>query len=168
MRKSVLVAALCGAPLIVGLTAAAVGAGRARSSLAAVPDASNSTPGDSLIALEKLSWAAWKSRDSKFFQRFLSADHVEIQSSGRATKAVVVAGVGSPACVVSSYSYDNFKVTFFAPTIALVSYHAAQNTLCGGQRVPSPVWVGSLYVKRGDKWENAAYQQTAAPPPAKE
>ena len=34
-----------------------------------------------------------------------------------------------------------------------------QDTICRN-RVPSPCWVSSLYMKRGDRWLNAFYQQT--------
>src|SRR6476620_9600872 len=35
-----------------------------------------------LIKLEKQSWEAWKNRDVKFFQNFLSDDHVEVGFGG--------------------------------------------------------------------------------------
>ena len=113
-----------------------------------------------LVNLEKQSWEAWQKRDGKFFQQFLSDDHVEVGFGGRTNKAPVVAFVGSPACVVKSYAVDRFELTVFDANTALLTYHAAQDTICGGQPVPSPVWVSSLYVKRGDRWQNALYQQT--------
>lgn len=113
-----------------------------------------------LISLEKQSWEAWKKRDARFFQNFLSDDHVEVGFNGPATKAQVVAFVGSPTCVVKSYSVDRFEVVMFDEKSAVVTYHAAQDTSCNGTAVPSPVWVSSLYVKRGGRWLNALYQQT--------
>ncbi len=115
---------------------------------------------DTLVILEKKSWLAWKDRDGKFFQEFLSDDHVELGFGGPADKATVVKFVGSPACVVNSYSVDRFQLTVFDANTALLTYHAAQDTTCGGTKVPSPVWVSSLYIKRGERWWNAAYQQT--------
>ena len=115
---------------------------------------------ETLINLEKQSWEAWKKRDGKFFQAFLSDDHIEMGSSGSANKAAVVAFVASPICQVRSYAVDNFKVTMFDSNTALVTYHAEQDTACNGKAVPSPVWVSSLYLRRGDRWLNALYQQT--------
>lgn len=115
---------------------------------------------DTLVALETKSWEAWQKRDGAFFQRFLSEDHVEAGFAGTAGKAAVVASVGSPACVVSSYTVDGFGMTRFDPNTALLSYHAVQRTLCGGAPVPSPVWVSSLYLRRDGRWQNALYQQT--------
>jgi hypothetical protein len=114
-----------------------------------------------LVKLEKQSWEAWKNRDGKFYQDFLSDDHVEVSSGGASNKLAVVAFVGSPVCLVKSYAVDHFELTLFDPNTALLTYHAAQDTTCGGKAVPSPVWVSSLYVKRGERWQNALYQQTA-------
>ena len=118
-----------------------------------------------LIGLEMKSWDAWKARDSAFFQRFLSDDHVEIHPAGVSNKAAVVASVGSPNCVVNSYSVGSFKLTVFNETTALLTYRAAQDTKCNSVAVPSPVWTGSLYIKRDGRWQNAAYQHTKATEP---
>ena len=117
----------------------------------------------SLIALEKQSWVAWQKRDGAFYQKFLSDDHVEVGGRGTSSKKEVVDFVGSPVCVVTSYSVDNFNVTILDADAALIVYHAAQDTKCGGRQVPSPAWVSSLYIRRGGKWLNAMYQQTPEP-----
>jgi len=115
---------------------------------------------DELTNLEKQSWEAWKKRDGGFFQSFLSDDHVEVGFYGSTNKARVVKGVASPACVVNSYAVDNFQLTLFDANTALLTYHAAQDTICGGNPVPSPVWATSLYLKKDGKWLNAFYEQT--------
>jgi len=64
-----------------------------------------------LVDLEKRSWEAWKARDGKFFDGFLSDDHVEVGMYGRAGKSDIVDFVGSPACVVQDYVIDDFDLT---------------------------------------------------------
>ena len=118
---------------------------------------------NNLIALEKQSWVAWQKRDGSFYQNFLSDDHVEVGGNGTATKKEVVGFVGSPVCVVTSYSVDNFTVTLLNVDAALLVYRAVQDTKCNGKPVPSPAWVSSLYVRRKGKWQNAMYQQTPEP-----
>jgi hypothetical protein len=115
-----------------------------------------------LVNLEKQSWEAWKNHDGKFFQDFLSDDHVELGSGGPASKAAVVNMVGGTACSVKSYAVDHFELTMLSSDTALLTYHAAQDTTCGGKPVPSPVWVSSLFVKHGDRWLNALYQHSPA------
>jgi len=119
-----------------------------------------------LTLLEMKSWEAWKSRDSSFFRQFLSDDHVEIHPAGISNKTAVVASVGTPNCEVKGYSVGSFKLTVFNETTALLTYRAAQDTQCNGVAVPSPVWTGSLYIKRDGRWQNAAYQHTKATDPA--
>jgi hypothetical protein len=113
-----------------------------------------------LIQLEKASWDAWKNRDSKFYETFLSDDHVEIGGGGIGNKAEVIATVATPRCNVKSYTADKFQFILFNSNSALLTYYATQETMCGTYKVPSPVWVSSLYIKRGNTWLNAAYQQT--------
>jgi hypothetical protein len=116
---------------------------------------------DHLVALEKKSWEAWKNRDGKFFQEFLSDDHVEVGFNGVSNKAEIVPFVGSPACTVKSYRLDHFEMKRLDANTALLTYWEEQDTVCRKQ-VPSPCWVSSLYMKRGDRWLNVFYQQTQA------
>ncbi len=115
---------------------------------------------DKLINLEKQSWEAWKDHDAKFYQDFLSDDHVEIGPDGISTKADVVKLVGSGRCKVTSYSIDGFQCKMLDVNTALLTYHARQQTSCGTFLVPSQAMVSSIYVKHGDKWLNAVYQQS--------
>ncbi len=114
---------------------------------------------DHLVNLEKQSWEAWKNRDGKFFQEFLSDDHVEVGFNGVATKADVVGFVGSLVCTVKSYELDHFELKMLDKNTALLTYREAQDTVCH-KAVPSPCWVSSLYMKRGDRWQNVLYQQS--------
>ena len=120
----------------------------------------NDTLKTQLVALETQSWVAWKNHDGRFFEQFLSDDHVEVGFGGVTGKKDVVAGVASPACTVKSYAVDHFALAVLDRNTAVLTYHAAQDTRCGGVSVPSPVWASSLYVKRQGRWLNAVYQQT--------
>ena len=148
----------------IALLAFAVTAALAPRGWSAAGGAAHAAPAgleNQLVALEKQSWEAWKNRDGKFFESFLSDDHVEVGFGGVTNKATVVGGVASPACVVSSYAVDHFKLTMIDPATAALTYRAEQNTTCGGRPVPSPVWVTSVYAKRGKRWLNVLYQQSA-------
>ena len=112
-----------------------------------------------LVKLEKQSWEAWKNRDGKFFEGFLSDDHVEVGFSGVASKKEVVQVVGSPVCNVKSYELDQLEMRLLDKNTALLTYREAQDTMCH-KVVPSPCWVSSLYMKRGDRWLNVLYQQS--------
>ena len=112
-----------------------------------------------LVNLERQSWEAWKNRDGKFFQDFLSDDHVEVGFGGVAGKADIVSFVGSPVCTVKSYELDHFELKMLDKNTALLTYREAQDAVCH-KPVPSPCWVSSLYMKRGERWLNVIYQQS--------
>lgn len=123
------------------------------------------TLADTLQSLERASWVAWQARDSSFFSRLLSPDHVQVGPSGRVARAAVLAGVASPACVVRAYTLDSFRMTRLDEHTAVLTYHARQTTHCNGVAVPSPVWATSVYVFRDGRWLDALYQQTPIPSP---
>jgi hypothetical protein len=111
-------------------------------------------------ALETRSWQAWQGHDAAFFEQFLSDDHVEVHAPGIAGKAAVIAGVRSPACVVKTYALGPISSTRVSADAFLLTYRAEQDTSCGSQRVPSPVWATSLYARRDGRWVNVMYQHT--------
>jgi hypothetical protein len=116
-----------------------------------------------LIALERQSWVAWQAQDSRFWQTFLSDDHVEMQGGGPVGKQAVIAGIAGGACHVAGYSLGDFTFRRFGPDTALLVYRAAQTTTCGGQAVPSPVWATSLYQRRRGHWVNVLYAHVPIP-----
>ena len=115
-----------------------------------------------MVKLEKQSWTAWKNHDGKFFEGFLSDDHVELGIGGPTNKAQVVRSVKSGICEVKDYTLKDFALHRLADEVALLTYYESQETSCGGKAVPSPCWVSSLYLKREGRWRNVLYQQTRA------
>jgi hypothetical protein len=120
-----------------------------------------------LVTLEKQSWEAWKNHDGKFYERFLSDDHVEVGPFGVSSKAEVVELVSSGRCKVETFSVDSFKMQMLDKNTALLTYHAAQTTACRKFVIPSPVWISSIYTRHGDKWLNTVYQQSWPPADSK-
>ncbi len=141
---------------------AAVLAFAVTSSVAAGPATLAAADEAEIRDLEAKSWVAWKNHDAAFFEQFLSDDHVEIHGYGVAGKAAVVDGVRSPACVVQAYSLGPLALTAVSADAVLVTYRAEQDTTCGTQKVPSPVWASSVYARRGGRWVNVLYQHTPA------
>jgi hypothetical protein len=117
---------------------------------------------DHLIALEKRSWDAWQRMDARFWQDFLSDDHLEIQPGGVADKKAVIAGIASRQCAVKTYRVDRFSFRQLGADAAVLAYWAAQDTTCGSIKVPSPVWATSIYQRRNGRWQNVLYEHTPA------
>jgi hypothetical protein len=125
--------------------------------------ASAATTEQTLIALEKQSWAAWQNMDAEFWKSFLSDDHIEVSGFVGATgKADVIRGIASKVCKVASYKVDHFQFRQIDPGTAVLIYRAEQDTSCGGVKVPSPVWATSLFQLRNGRWQNVLYEHTPA------
>jgi hypothetical protein len=120
----------------------------------------NSSEKEALIALEKQAWEAWKTRDGKFFESFLSEESIGVGDSGVAKKAMIVKDIAGPDCEVRSYSFDNYEVVMLDANTAILTYKADQDATCKGKAVPARVWASSVYIKRGGKWLNAFHQET--------
>src|SRR6185312_6360973 len=116
---------------------------------------------EELISMEKASWVAWKSHDSRFYESFLSDDHLEVHGLGVGGKAGVVALVGSGACNVERYTLDHFEFRRLAADAAVLNYRAEQKTTCAGVAVPSPVRATSVFARRDGHWVNVLYQHSA-------
>jgi hypothetical protein len=112
--------------------------------------------------MEKDSWVAWQGHDGKFFQDFLSDDHIEVGVGGPSGKKGVVDGVASGVCIVAAYKLDHFAFHQLGPDTAVLTYWADQTTRCGASVVPSPVWATSVYQRRGGRWVNVVYVHTPA------
>lgn len=138
-------------------------------SVAAAVAAQGASVEQTLVDLEKQSWAAWQRMDAEFWKRFLSDDHVEVNGFvGAIGKADVIRGIAGKACTVASYKVDHFQFRPIDARTAALVYRAEQDTTCGAIKVPSPVWATSVYQLRDGRWQNVLYGHTPAlTPPAK-
>ncbi|MDQ3684487.1 MAG: nuclear transport factor 2 family protein [Acidobacteriota bacterium] len=117
---------------------------------------------ESLVALERQAWEAWKKKDGAYFQTFLSDDTVQVGSQGVTRKAQIVNGIGTSTCDIKGYTLDNFDVVTLNQDAAILTFSATQDATCGGVAEPSPVWASTVYVKRAGKWQAAFHQETPA------
>jgi hypothetical protein len=117
-----------------------------------------------LIDLEKQSWAAWQGKDVAFWQRHLSADHVEMDGpNGPQDRNYVINGVAGRKCDVANYSLDNFTFRQVGSDAAMLVYHASQEFACGDKRIPNSGWVTSLYHRRDGRWQNVLFEHLVTP-----
>jgi hypothetical protein len=110
--------------------------------------------------MERRSWEAWKNMDPEYFRNFLSEDHIDVGGYGVLPKAGVLKSIEQRACTVANYEVSDFRFTQLSADTAVLTYRAKQDTKCGNNAVPSPVWVSSVYVRRKGKWLNAVFQQS--------
>ena len=110
---------------------------------------------DALVTLEKSAYEAWKSKDAKFWDTFLSDTFVGYGSSGKLDKASATREYTGADCEIKSYALSDERMKPLGNDAALITYKATVDGTCGGQKVPANSWAAGVYVRDGDKWKGA-------------
>ena len=118
-------------------------------------------PKDALVTLEKSAYAAWKSKDSKFWDTFLSDKFVGWGTSGKLDKVSAKKEYTGADCDIRSYSLADERVSFRGKHAALITYKATVDGTCGGQKIPTNSWVAGVYVRDGGQWKAVFHAQDA-------
>jgi hypothetical protein len=120
---------------------------------------------DALVTLEKSAYEAWKSKDSKFWDPFLTANFVGYGASGKLDKAAAIKEYSGTDCDVKSFTFSDEQMTPLGTDAALLTYKVAVDGTCGGKKVPANSWAAGVYVREGDKWKGAFHAESPIPDP---
>jgi hypothetical protein len=113
-----------------------------------------------LVGLETQLWETWKQRDSNAFEPLLSDRFAGQSPIGRITKADMMRYAFDPACTIDSYALGPMAATTVAGGLVLITYRAEQSVTCGGDPLPSPLMVTSMYAREGGAWKSIFYMET--------
>jgi hypothetical protein len=116
---------------------------------------------EALIALEKSANEAWKTRDTKFWDSFLSDRFIGYGVAGKLDKAAAAKEFSGADCEIDRYALFNERITQLDPDVALLTYRSAVDGRCGGRKVPGESAAASLYVREGGEWKNAFHAEAA-------
>lgn len=120
---------------------------------------------DALVALEKSAYEAWKTKDSKFWEPFLSDKFVGYGTTGKLDKAAAIKEYSGTDCDVKSVAFSDEQMMPLGNDAALITYKVAVDGTCGGQKIPAQSWAAGLYVREGEKWKGAFHAESAIPDP---
>src|SRR5271165_6106695 len=81
-------------------------------------------PKVALVTLEKSAYAAWKSKDAKFWDTFLSDNFVGWGTSGKLDKVSAKKQYTGADCDIRSYSLSDVRVSSRGKHAALITYKA--------------------------------------------
>ena len=115
-----------------------------------------------LMTLEKSAYAAWKARDAKFWDTFLSDKFVGYGSLGKLDKASAAKEYAGADCEIKSYALSGEKMKPLGKDAALITHKSTVDGTCGGQKVPAISMVASVYVRDvrdGAKWKAAFHAE---------
>lgn len=115
---------------------------------------------EALVAMENKAFDAWKNKDGKFFEGFLTDNFVMFDGKGNhLDKAATVKMIGEHKCDLKSFSFSDEKMTMAGADAAIVTMKVTSDGTCGGQKMPSPVISASVYVRSGDTWKGAYHNE---------
>ena len=114
---------------------------------------------DALVTLEKSAYEAWKSKDAKFWDTFLSDKFVGWSSSGRLDKASATKEYTGSDCEIKGYALSDEQIQTLGNDAALITHKTTVDGACNGQELPPSSWVASVYVHDGDRWKAAFHAE---------
>lgn len=119
-----------------------------------------------LLSLETRAYEAWKSKDAKFWETFLSNNFVGWGSLGRLDKASATKEYTGADCEIENYAISDVQVSQLGEDAALITHKITVNGTCSGQRNPPTSWAATAYVRDGSQWKAAFHAQAAITNPA--
>jgi ketosteroid isomerase-like protein len=117
-----------------------------------------------LVTLEKSAYGAWKSKDAKYWDSFLS-DRFVGWGSSRLDKASATKEYTGADCDIKSYALSDEGISPLGENAALITHKTAIDGTCGGQKISPLNWAASVYVRDGDKWKAIFHAQSAVVDP---
>lgn len=114
---------------------------------------------DTLLLLEKSANEAWKSKDTEFWNTFLSDRFVGYGASGRLDKAAAEKEFSGADCTINSYAMSEEQLTRLDADVALLTYKSTVDGTCGGQKVPTESIAVSIFVREANNWKGAFHAE---------
>ena len=116
---------------------------------------------DVLVTIEKSAYEAWKSKDQKFWDTFLSDKFVGYGSSGKLDKASAIKEYAGANCNITSYALSDEQLKTIGTDAALVTYATTIDGICDGQKLPPHSRKASIYVHDSGRWKLVFHAEDA-------
>ena len=113
-----------------------------------------------IIALENEAWTAWKNNNPSWVKANAVEGLLSVNADGVSTKAEVMASIPVD-CKVKSFSLDEFTFRMLNKKVALLTYVARAEGMCGDEKIPAKARAAVTYVKENGKWMEAFYMDMA-------
>lgn len=120
---------------------------------------------DALMALERSAYDAWKNKDAKFWDPFLTANFVGFNNGVKLDKAAAIKQYSGSDCDVKSVNFSDDQMTPLGPDAVLMTYKTTIEATCGGQKLPANSWAAGVYVREGGQWKGAFHTDAPIPDP---
>ena len=116
---------------------------------------------EKIVALEKQGWEAIKKKDWTALGSLMTEDFVEVGEMGIRGKLEAIQDLKANL-TLTEYAMEQVKVLELSKDATMVTYRLVQKGSYQGQDLPSKANCSAAYVRRGGRWLNISFQQTAA------
>ncbi len=117
---------------------------------------------DTIIAIERQAWEAWKRKDASFFRATLLPTAAYVSGTGVSTREEIAHQIETDTCKVDGYVLRNEEVHSLSPDVALLTLRAMSDVTCGDRSIHSDAWSSTVFVRDGDSWKVSFHQETDA------
>ena len=117
---------------------------------------------ETIIALERSAWDAWKRKDASFFRNTLLPNAAYVSATGVSSREEIAKGIETDTCKVDGFVLRNEEVRSLSPDVALLTLRAMSDVTCGTGSVHADAWSSTVFVRDGDSWKVAFHQETDA------
>lgn len=116
-----------------------------------------------LSGIETSLWKGWAEHDVAPFQKSLTDPAVNVGADGISSgKADELEFIADNDCDVGDYFFSDWRVHPVTDDVAVLTYRATQDAICGGETLLPAVNVAAVYVRKDGKWMNALYAEAPA------
>ena len=117
----------------------------------AKPDAAT----DAVLTIEKKTWEAWKTKDTKALEDILAKDFKFYTGGGTTDRAATIKSwTTDNKCDVKSYWLSDAKSVSLTKDVSLLTYKGGGEGKCEGQPIMTE-WYVTAYMKDGEAWRSA-------------
>jgi hypothetical protein len=116
---------------------------------------------EKIVAQEKQGWEAIKKKGWIVLGSLMTEDFVEVGEMGIRGELEAIEDLKANL-TLTEYAMEEVKVLELSKDAVMVTYRLVQKGSYKGQDLPSKANCSAAYVRRGGKWLNTSFQQTAA------
>ena len=116
---------------------------------------------DELEHIERSLWHGWATHDAVPFEESIVKNSVQIGSWGMISgKEAILEMIANHTCELEDAQFSDWKAHKLSDDAAILTYKAMQKGVCDGEPLPEKVSASAVYVRHGDHWMSASYQET--------
>lgn len=102
-------------------------------------------------------WQARKSRTTKTVTEIIPDKAAVMSYTGATDGKRFISQIETGVCKVNSFKLDDFAFRLINSTSGVLTYHATQDTMCTGKRLPQDLKVEVGYLNHDGRWKIAFY-----------